>query len=384
MNANSKNPLLGGLTPRQFLSRHWQKKPLLIRGAIPGFHGPLTRDAMLRLAASEELESRLVIKNGRRWRLEHGPMSRSMLADLPARNWTLLVQGLNHVLPAADALLHSFDFIPHARLDDVMVSYAAPGGGVGPHLDSYDVFLLQGAGRRRWRTGLQADAALRADAPLKILRNFRAQQEWVLEPGDMLYLPPGYAHEGVALDACFTYSIGFRAASNQELAQRFLDYLRDRVELSGRFEDPGMRAGNAPGALPPAMLAQARQALAKLRWDKKTVADFLARDLTEPKPHLVFSPPARPLKQRVFDNAMARSGYALDAKSLMLHARAKIYLNGEPVDLSALTKTDLAILRRLADRRRLAPALPGSAALRALLRSWYLYGYTHIDGEIQP
>jgi 50S ribosomal protein L16 3-hydroxylase len=379
---DKKISLLGGLTPRQFLSRHWQKKPLLVRQAVPGFQGPLSRGDVLRLARSPDLESRLVARTGTRWTLTHGPLSRSMLADLPSRNWTLLVQGLNHVLPQADALLNRFAFIPHARLDDVMVSYAVPGGGVGPHLDSYDVFLLQGAGRRRWRIGVQGAATLKDGVPLKILENFTPQEEWVLEAGDMLYLPPGYAHDGVALDACFTYSIGFRAASHQELAQRFLDYLRDRVHAEGRLHDPGLQPTRRPGALPAGLVAQAASAFQQLRWNRDTVTDFLGCDLTEPKPHLVFEPPRRALDAREFATALSRTGIVLDARSLMLYAGARVFLNGEPV--VAPGKAALPWLKRLADARRLPAAGNYPAALRAILHSWYVYGFVHIDGGIHP
>jgi 50S ribosomal protein L16 3-hydroxylase len=382
-----KLPLLAGLTARQFLSRHWQKKPLLVRQAIPGFKGPLTRAAMLRLAQTENLESRLVSRQGRRWQLTHGPLSRSMLAALPARNWTLLLQGFNHVNVEADALLRRFDFIPHARQDDVMVSYAVTGGGVGPHLDSYDVFLLQGSGRRRWRIAAvdntADDTAFKPGLPLKILRRFRPQQEWVLEPGDMLYLPPGYAHEGVALGECFTYSIGFRAPSHQELAGDFLDYLHDTLALDGRLQDPGLQPTAAPGALPPAMLAQAEGVLQKLRWDRHTVADFLARKLSEPNPRPVFSAPRRALTAQAFAAALKQHGLALDPRTLMLYHGARVYLNGEPVVLPGAGMREIAALKQLADRRRLPAGSACPVTLQALLRSWYRYGFVHIDGGIR-
>jgi 50S ribosomal protein L16 3-hydroxylase len=377
-------PLLAGLTARQFLSRHWQKKPLLVRQAVPGFQGPLTRAAALRLAQSRKLESRLVTRLGGRWLLAHGPLARSMLAALPARNWTVLLQGFNHVNAEADDLLHRFDFIPYVRQDDVMASYAVAGGGVGPHLDCYDVFLLQGSGRRRWRIGKPDDTTFKPGLPLKILRNFRPQQEWVLEPGDMLYLPPGYAHEGVALCECFTYSIGFRAPTHQELCGDFLDYLYDKLDLDGRLEDPGLQPTATPGALPPAMLAQAERVLRNLRWDRDTVADFLARNLSEPKPQLVFTRPAAALDAGAFSRALQRHGIALDARSLLLYSASRIYLNGEPLALGGATAADFATLGLLADRRRLAAGTACSAALRTLLHSWYLYGFIHIDGRIHP
>ena len=191
---------LGKFAPRRFLRQHWQKKPLLVRAALSDFNGVLTPVQLLKLACREDARSRIVIRRARRYDAYEGPFQRSFLRRLPARGWSVLVHEVDHFLPAARALLERFSFVPYARLDDLMVSYAVPGGGVGPHCDSYDVFLLQGRGRRRWRISHQHDTALVAKAPLKLLRHFRPQQEWVLEPGDMLYLPPGWAHEGVALD----------------------------------------------------------------------------------------------------------------------------------------------------------------------------------------
>jgi 50S ribosomal protein L16 3-hydroxylase len=375
--------LLGGLTARQFLSRYWQKKPLLVRQAVPGFTGPLTRARILQLAGRADVESRLVRRHSNTWHLAHGPLSRQTLAALPARNWTLLLQGFNHVNSAADALLHQFDFIPYARQDDVMVSYAAPGGGVGPHLDSYDVFLLQGEGRRRWRVGPGTDAAFRPGLPLKILRNFEPRDEWVLEPGDMLYLPPGYAHEGVALEACFTYSIGFRAPSRQELAGDFLDYLHDGLALDGMLADPDLRPTSRPGALPPGMLSQAGRALRQLAWTQDTVADFLARNLSEPEPHVVFNPPRPALGAGAFAKSLQNRGLALDARSRMLYHGNRVYLNGERVASQSVGKNDLALLKGLADRRRLLPGTRVSASLRSLLRSWYVYGFATLDSGLQ-
>jgi len=238
--------LLGTLTPRAFLARHWQRDALLVRDAVPRFEGFATLPELARLAGRDDVESRLVVRTGARYELLQGPFRRADFRALPPRNWTLLVQGLNLHSDDADRLLRAFAFVPYARMDDVMVSYAAPGGGVGPHFDSYDVFLLQGFGRRRWRYGRQADLSLREGLPVKILRRFTPSSDAVLSPGDMLYLPPSYAHDGVALDPCTTYSIGFRAATHTEMAQSFLDYLRDRLDVPGRYEDPGLRPSRSP------------------------------------------------------------------------------------------------------------------------------------------
>jgi hypothetical protein len=183
-------PPLGGLAPEAFLRRHWQKRARLVRDAVPGYAGPFSRDDLFALACRDDVESRLVVRTGKRWSVDHGPFAPRALASLPPRAWTLLVQGTNLVDARADALMRRFDFIPYARLDDVMVSYAAPGGGVGPHVDAYDVFLLQGFGRRRWRWGAQRDVAFVPDLPLRILSRFAPDHDEVLGPGDMLYLPP--------------------------------------------------------------------------------------------------------------------------------------------------------------------------------------------------
>ena len=207
--------LLGGLSPQAFLRRHWQKRPLLVRAALPDCGNIVTNSALRTLAARDDVESRLVERRHGRFHVTHGPIPRSRMPRAAAGSWTLLVNGVNHHNARAEELLRRFAFIPQARLDDVMVSYAARGGGVGPHLDSYDVFLIQGQGRRRWRLAKarpeRRPFPLVADAPLKLIAGFRAEEEVVLEAGDLLYLPPGWGHDGVALDPCVTYSIGFRA-----------------------------------------------------------------------------------------------------------------------------------------------------------------------------
>ena len=205
--------LLGGLSPARFMRRHWQKQPLLVRQAVPGFAPPLDRARLFALAADEAVESRLLVRDGARWKLRHGPLPRRALPPLARPGWTLLVQGVDLHVDAARTLLDRFRFLPEARLDDLMISYASDGGGVGAHVDSYDVFLLQASGRRRWQVAHQRDRRLVPDLPLKILRTFEPAQEWVLGPGDMLYLPPGWGHDGVALGAdCMTCSIGLRCA----------------------------------------------------------------------------------------------------------------------------------------------------------------------------
>ena len=357
------------------MRRHWQREPLLVRNAFPGFRDPLVPREVLRLAGYEEAHSRLVQRRGRRWSLEHGPFPPSRFKRLPARDWTVLVQDTNHFSREADALLARFDFIPHARIDDVMVSYAAPGGGVGPHVDSYDVFLLQGRGRRRWKISRQADHALVAGLPLKILARFRAEEEWVLEAGDMLYLPPGVAHEGVAETQCLTWSIGFRAPSDAQIAESFLDQLRDTLAIEGHYRDAGARAAARPGEIPPALVRHVARTVRRLRWSEHGLRSFAGRLLSEPKAHVYFDPPSRPLAPARFAALARRVGLLLDARSRLLFSGTMFFLNGEALDVPAEAR---AAMRQLADDR----ALPARSAAPASF--WRLAHAAYVRGFIAP
>jgi 50S ribosomal protein L16 3-hydroxylase len=368
--------LLGGMTAEEFLADYWQKKPLLVRGALPGFTGVPGvggRDDMLALAARDDVESRFVSQAGG-WTLDHGPFAPAALRRR-AKPWTVLVQGVNLLSDEGDRLMREFDFIPYARLDDLMVSYATDGGGVGPHFDSYDVFLLQGIGRRRWRIGRQRDQTLIDGLPVRILADFRPTQEWLLEPGDMLYLPPEWAHDGVAEGECMTWSIGFRAFPAQELAEQFLMHLQDHVRLEGRYRDPGLRRQKSPAQIGPDMLDQVAAMLDKISWKRDTVRDFLGCMLTEPKPHVFFDPPQRPLAASRFASLGRKHGIRLDPRTQLLFAGAHFYLNGEAVDVAA---ADRAALRHLADRRSIDSTFRLSPAGLELLHEWYLCGFLAI------
>ena len=363
---------LAGLTVAEFLRRHWQKKPLLARDALPGLGDFLRRDRLFELAARDDLESRLVIRDGRRWRVRHGPFRPRALAKLRSGKWSLLVQGVEHALPAADRLLRQFAFVPYARLDDVMVSYAPPGGGVGPHFDSYDVLLAQADGKRRWRIGPIHDRELLAGAPLRILRRFRPRHEWVLHPGDMLYLPPHYGHDGVALTDCITVSIGFRAPDARELGGRFLEFLQDRLQLEGQYEDRDLAPQPRPAAIAPAMIRKVRRMLRGIRWDAEDIADFLGCYLTEPKAHVVFPRPARPLGERSFAVTASRRGLRLAPATRMLFRGNTIFINGESRLLERRSARDLAAL---ADRRELGAGTRLERQALAALYEWYRAGY---------
>ena len=371
--------LLGGLTPDQFLRRHWQKKPLLVRNAIPDMRALLAREDLFNLAAREDVESRLITNFRRQWKMQQGPQTG--LPSITQKNWTLLVQGVNLHDDQADQLLHQFRFIPDCRLDDLMISYATDGGGVGAHVDSYDVFLLQAHGQRRWRISAQQDLRLRDDLPLKILRHFEPEQELILNPGDMLYLPPQYAHEGVAVGECMTYSIGFRAPAWQDLGEAFLAFMADAIELPGLYSDPALQSTRKPGAIGDQMMDAVHRMLQRLG---STTADreiFLGEYLSEPKPSVSFDRHPKPLGALQFDKAAARDGIRLHRKTRMLHRGIYIFMNGESYSPNA---SDRRILRKLADNRALDASQLAEASfdLRESLYRWYLDGW--VDLQARP
>ena len=369
-------PLLGGLSPQQFMKRHWQKKPLLVRGAVPGLQPLLQRNELFALSAREDVESRLVAQTAGEWSFRRGPFARRALPPLSRPGWTLLVQGVDLHDNGAHELLAKFRFLPQARVDDLMISYASDGGGVGPHFDSYDVFLLQAQGRRRWRIGRQKDLALRDDLPLKVLANFEPEEEYLLEPGDMLYLPPLYAHDGVAQGECQTYSIGFRSPGRGELARELLQRLsEDAAELAGEnlYRDAAQEATAAPGAIPPQMQRFAREALLAALKDPGAQDRALGEYLTEPKANVWFEGgPARAAGRQV----------VLDRRTRMMYDARHIFVNGESYRASG---RDAALMRALADRRSLGAGelTRASEAARSLLQSWCEAGWAHARKERQ-
>jgi 50S ribosomal protein L16 3-hydroxylase len=369
---NSKLTLLGGLTVNEFLRNYWQKKPLLVRRSLPGFNGLIGRQKLIALACAEDAQARLVKQRRGKFELQQGPFEPEDLDKLGKTSWTLLVQGVNHHIPEAAELLRNFAFIPYTRLDDLMVSYAPKGGGVGPHFDSYDVFLLQGSGHRRWQLSAQADRSLIEGAPLRILRDFRVEQEWVLEAGDMLYLPPHYAHNGIAEDDCMTYSIGFRTPAYQELAEQFLVYLQDRIKVDGMYEDPDLETQKHPSEIGMSMLRQAERVIRQVRWDREDIANFIGCYLSEPKPHIFFAAPKRPMNLAKFRQTIQQRGIRLDLKSQMLCYAGRIFMNGQDHQVD---QHDYPLLRSLADRRS-SPALTDcSDGSIGMLYQWYLDGY---------
>jgi 50S ribosomal protein L16 3-hydroxylase len=367
--------ILGGLTAAAFFQEYWQKKPLLIRQAIPGFNGLMSPDELAGLACEEDAQSRLVMHKRGRWSLESGPFDESRFANLPKKDWTLLVQGVNHFLPEAAALLQQFSFIPTARLDDLMVSFAPDGGGVGPHFDSYDVFLLQGLGQRLWRVSDQEDMQLIEGAPLRILQHFNTTAEWVLEPGDMLYLPPRYAHWGIAVGECMTYSIGFRAPSAQELGTQFLSFLQDKLQLKGMYSDPDIQPQDAPAEISVQMVAKVAELLKTIQWNQQDIAEFLGSYLSEPKPHIVFDTPRRTGLEKFVNNITGRT-LCLALATQMLFYGDVLFINGERCNVDA---NSLILLKRLANERALTIDGNIPEQLLALLHQWYQSGFVEFQ-----
>lgn len=362
--------LLAGMSPGRFMSRHWQRRPLLVRGAMPIERPFVDRAALFELAGRDDVESRLVVQGARGWTLRHGPFGPADLPTPRKPRWTLLVQGLDLHLDAAHALMQQFRFVPDARLDDVMVSFATDGGGVGPHLDSYDVFLLQIQGRRRWRIGRVRQPQLQPGVPLKILTNFEPEHEWTLEPGDMLYLPPRWGHDGIAEGECMTCSIGFRAAGRDELARELIHRVfDDEPETDPIYADAHQPATAHPGAIPEAMLDFAIEGLRRRIADRTALARSLGEVLSEPKTNVWFTPGRRLPRGR---------GVVVDRRTRMLHDRRHVFINGESYRAGG---RDATLMRRLADRRRLDAAEVASLSedARLLLDEWVRAGWIHAD-----
>ncbi|MBB3280821.1 50S ribosomal protein L16 3-hydroxylase [Mitsuaria sp. BK037] len=366
LDIDARLPLLGGLSPAQFMKRHWQKQPLLVRQALPGVQPPIDRAGLAALAASDEVESRLVAQQpGDRWTLRQGPIPKLPAWSKP--QWTLLVQGLDLHVDAAHDLLGRFRFVPEARLDDLMLSYASEGGGVGPHFDSYDVFLIQVSGRRHWRIGrlgVSTSGALREDVPLKVLADFEPEQDFVLEPGDMLYLPPGWAHDGVAVGGdCMTASVGFRSPWRGELANELLVRLTDDEEAprgDRMYVDPRQAATAEPGRIPEALTAFAREAVLKAVAQPLALERALGEALTEPKPRVFFEPG---------DALPPGQGARLSPRTRMMYDAAHVFINGQSFRAGG---RDATLMRRLADRRTLSVAEVArlSEGARHLLDQW--------------
>jgi 50S ribosomal protein L16 3-hydroxylase len=389
--------LLGGQSAAGFLARHWQKQPLLVRAAFSQRPALLSAEELAGLALDDEVESRVVMgdTDAEDWTLLEGPFSEAFFSDTPDRDWTLLVQDVDKHVPAMNAWLAPFRFLPDWRRDDLMISYAAPGGTVGPHVDSYDVFLIQAEGRRRWSIQQPApvDPPLRAGSPLRLLRDFHASDSWVLEPGDMLYLPPGIPHYGIALDAGMTLSVGFRAPSASELLAEWARYLASHARSAdSRYADPDLRPTDAPGRVDGRALARLRGLLRQaLDADDRLLDDFLGRSLTAPKPAfrslergVALAPPrleaALASHRRLVLNPAVRLALLPDAEG----DEPRLYVQGDPVSMPHAAAPPV---ERLTDGGALAIGdLDAEAQVRhaqlALLADWYGRGWLWFEDEL--
>ena len=380
MKINAPLQLLGNISPDEFMTTYWQKKPLLVRGAVAlqALSSLPSRSTLFELASREDMPSRLVELKKSKWQLTHGPFGADT-AKLPALktpDWTLLVQGVDLLDAATHDLLKQFRFVPDARLDDAMFSFATAGGGVGPHFDSYDVFLLQTSGSRRWRIGAQKNLDLVDGAPLKILADFKPSKEYVLEAGDMLYLPPRYAHDGVALSGndCITCSIGFRAPKKVELARELMDRLSedlsDHMDEALLYTDKDQVATENPAAIPASLEAFAKQALLEAIGNGTDLQIHLGEYLTEPKPEVWFEANE---KKIVWSKIKT---IKLNAATRMMFDDKHIFINGESF---AASGADAKLMRKLANERELPPAdlAKASAGARECLSEWVQAGWCH-------
>ena len=370
---------LGNILPEAFLRDYWQKKPLLVRNALPGFAGLLAVDELVNLACQDSSQSRLITREDGEWDVQGDMLTVADFANLDNKQWTLLVHDVNHYFMAAHDLLHQFSFIPYARLDDLMVSFSPKGGGIGPHADSYDVFLLQGMGSKRWQISAQQNNDLIDDIPLKILRDFIPEQEWVLDPGDMLYLPPNYAHNGVAEDDCMTCSVGFRAPSHQEICEQFLMYLQDHISINGRYSDPDLALQPSPSEISTSMLHKTSAILSDIQWDKTDVEKFLGIYLTEPKAHVFFDPPVNPLSQEKFMRQVVNVGVRLDLKSQLLARKNIFYINGDEFTVGDDSRF---LLETFANKKKLLIEKAVSQEISGLFYQWYRCGYISLINEV--
>lgn len=277
--------MIHNININDFLKNYWQKKPLLIRAAFPNYQSPISAEELAGLACEDFVESRIILEtlSKEKWQLENGPFPESRFSSLPDSHWTILIQGLNKLFPEFDDLLHQFNFIPSWRVDDVMASYAAPGGSVGPHIDQYDVFLLQASGRRRWMISEEPvnEDNFETNIPLKIIKDFKAESEWILEAGDMLYLPANVAHYGIGMEDCMTFSIGFRAPSHAELISSYIDDHITDLNDNLRYQDPDLSIDDNAGEISSDAINKVQELLLAQFSDKSKVEDWFGRFITE-------------------------------------------------------------------------------------------------------
>lgn len=384
-----------------FLAQSWQKKPALIKNPWRAWRNPLEPDDLAGLACEEGVESRLVTQGVTQataparasWAVEHGPLAEARFGELGEEGWTLLVQAVDHHVPAVAALIEPFRFIPNWRIDDVMVSYAADGGGVGPHVDQYDVFLIQGLGTRRWQVGAVPDTPGAPEAEysphddLRLLANFRAVDEWLLEPGDILYLPPGVAHDGVAVGGdCMTYSIGFRAPSRSELIAHYCDHLLGKMAQDDRYGDPDLNRQENPGEISAQALARLHDMLREKMDDHHAFARWFGQYSSTPKyPDEHWQPDARLSDEDVRallanDVALSRNPASRFSLIWPREDQLLLFVDGQCFECAGETTT-LAEILCAQDRIVVAPALRTSDAAIALIAQLANQGSVALDPD---
>ena len=353
MRLDRKNHILGKISNDVFLKKYWQKKPLLIRDAIKNFKSPITEKDLFRIAQNENAISRLIEFKRGIWQVKYGPFKK---LDLPKKintPWTILVQNMNHHLPFAESFLNLFKFIPYARLDDLMVSFATKKGSVGPHFDSYDVFLFQAKGEREWKISEQKKFSLDKKSAIKIITNFKTKNTWVLKPGDLLYLPPNVGHWGVSQsDDCLTYSIGFRAPGTFEIQSKFLDFIQDNLitNKNDLYKDPNLNLQKNPAEINSNMIKKIQQIVNQLRWNTNSINNFIGQLLTEPIEGAVFQT-SKSMTVEVFIKDLVKKPLKLNPKTRMLFIKNNFYINGELIEAD---KKSIMYLKQLANDREIS------------------------------
>jgi len=353
MRLDRKNHILGKISNDVFLKKYWQKKPLLIRDAIKNFKSPITEKDLFRIAQNENAISRLIEFKRGIWQVKYGPFKK---LDLPKKintPWTILVQNMNHHLPFAESFLNLFKFIPYARLDDLMVSFATKKGSVGPHFDSYDVFLFQAKGEREWKISEQKKFSLDKKSAIKIITNFKVKNTWVLKPGDLLYLPPNVGHWGVSQsDDCLTYSIGFRAPGTFEIQSKFLDFIQDNLitNKNDLYRDPNLNLQKNPAEINSNMIKKIQRIVNQLRWNTNSINNFIGQLLTEPIEGAVFET-SKSMTVEVFIKDLVKKPLKLNPKTRMLFIKNNFYINGELIEAD---KKSIMYLKQLANDREIS------------------------------
>ncbi|REL26811.1 cupin domain-containing protein [Thalassotalea euphylliae] len=338
----------GDLTPELFLAEYWQKKPLLIKGGFQAFQDPISADELAGLAMEQELESRIIANDGSEngaqtnWQVKHGPFEG--FSEFGEENWTLLVQAVNNWSETTAQMLEPFKFLPSWRIDDVMVSFSTPGGGVGPHLDQYDVFITQGEGKRRWQVGLPDDslAQLLPHEDLKQVSPFKPVIDAITEPGDILYIPPNHPHDGVSIDNSLNYSVGFQAPNGQDMISALADAVIDKQLAEHRFNDPERTVTNQPELLATEDVKKLRQFMLAQTGDLDLFSDMIATFTTRSHHALEVLIPMEPFTEEAVKDYLADPEIfvrpVLGVKALINEQNGDLYINGDRISLIEQTR----------------------------------------------